>query len=201
VTDPTAAESEHVRQPAADTGRPGSASAVERLPTWDNRSTTGSPAGRPAAFSQRHGPRQVPGPRRRPGPDSGPPSVTGRCSVSSAPAGRGGTRGRRARPPSSSTAWPPPSRQRPSRGCDARPRGAARTQRWRERCPRWRPADEGGFDPDRYGVAELAEPAAAAFDRRHHYAATLPATTHRYGVLGFGRGIRPHLRVDFGPTC
>jgi hypothetical protein len=63
----------------------------------------------------------------------------------------------------------------------------ARTQRWRERCPRWRPADEGGFDPDRYGVAELADPAAAAFDRRHHYAATLPATTHRYGVLGFGR--------------
>jgi hypothetical protein len=56
------------------------------------------------------------------------------------------------------------------------------TQRWRDRSPRWRAATDGGFDPDRDGVDTVAETDAAAFVRRHHYAATMPATTHRYGL-------------------
>lgn len=59
----------------------------------------------------------------------------------------------------------------------------SRTQRWQHGVPRWRPADEGGFDPSRYEVVPLTEVAAADFIRRHHYAKTMPSTTRRYGLL------------------
>lgn len=66
------------------------------------------------------------------------------------------------------------------------------TQRWRDRCPRWRPVRDGGFDPDRYEVVELDEPTAARFVAAHHYAPTLPSTTRRYGL-------RDH-HADDGPV-
>jgi hypothetical protein len=59
----------------------------------------------------------------------------------------------------------------------------SRTQRWQLGSPRWRPADEGGFDPDRYEVVPVAESIAADYIREHHYAKTLPSTTHRYALL------------------
>jgi hypothetical protein len=57
------------------------------------------------------------------------------------------------------------------------------TQRWWLRSPRWVPTSAGGFDPDRYDVVALGEPRAAKFLALHHYQPTLPATTHRYGLL------------------
>ncbi|CRK56924.1 hypothetical protein [Alloactinosynnema sp. L-07] len=61
-----------------------------------------------------------------------------------------------------------------------------RTQRWTNRIPTWRPAHEGGFDPDRYEVIELDELTARRFIARHHYAPTLPSTTLRYGMIDHG---------------
>lgn len=59
----------------------------------------------------------------------------------------------------------------------------SRTQRWHLGTHLWRPAAEGGFDPDRYEVVPIAEKAAADYIRRHHYAKTLPSTTYRYGLV------------------
>ncbi|HET9144025.1 hypothetical protein [Actinophytocola sp.] len=66
------------------------------------------------------------------------------------------------------------------------------TQRWAQQSPRWRPAYEGGFDPNRYQVMELDEPATAAFIAAHHYAPALPSTTYRYGMLDHA-GTGPRL--------
>lgn len=57
------------------------------------------------------------------------------------------------------------------------------TQRWRAGSPRWRPANERGFDPARYEVAALDENSAATYVQTHHYAKTMPSTTYRYGLF------------------
>ncbi|MEQ7008388.1 hypothetical protein ABN028_19625 [Actinopolymorpha sp. B17G11] len=56
------------------------------------------------------------------------------------------------------------------------------TQRWRDGRHGWRPASEGGFNPDRYTVSEIGEPTAAAFVRRHHYSTSWPSARLRYGL-------------------
>lgn len=56
------------------------------------------------------------------------------------------------------------------------------TQRWRDTTPRWRPAGEDGFDPDRYEVREIPEDAAARFVRAHHYSASWPSTRLHFGL-------------------
>jgi hypothetical protein len=56
------------------------------------------------------------------------------------------------------------------------------TQRWRNGSHSWRHVSEGGFDQNRYGVADLEERAAAAFVRQHHYAASWPSTRFRFGM-------------------
>ena len=56
-------------------------------------------------------------------------------------------------------------------------------QRWTGRTQSWRRTSEGGFDPSRYGVAEISERAAREFVVTHHYAGTYPAATARYGLF------------------
>ena len=51
-----------------------------------------------------------------------------------------------------------------------------RVQSWR------RPAD-GGFNPARYGVQAITDPAAKAFVTGLHYSGTYPAATQRYGLF------------------
>lgn len=56
-------------------------------------------------------------------------------------------------------------------------------QRWTPQAtPQWRHRSEGGFDPSRYTVAPIAEADAKRFVRIHHYAGTMPAAVHRYGL-------------------
>ncbi len=67
------------------------------------------------------------------------------------------------------------------------------TQRWRHGVHHWRPVHEGGFDPRRYGVAELDERTAQMFSLRHHYSAAWPATKHRYGLYDLRGAAEPSL--------
>lgn len=62
------------------------------------------------------------------------------------------------------------------------------TQRWRHGTPRWRPVAEGGFDAHHYEVAPISEAAAGDYIRTHHYAKSLPSTTHRYGLIEHDTG-------------
>jgi hypothetical protein len=56
-------------------------------------------------------------------------------------------------------------------------------QHWRHRTPTWRHRAQGGFDPDRYTVVEVAEQPARMFTTTHHYAASWPAARLRYGLI------------------
>jgi len=56
-------------------------------------------------------------------------------------------------------------------------------QRWRDGRHSWRPAGEGGFDPDRFAVTEVPEAIARAFVTRHHYAGSYPAARLAYGLV------------------
>lgn len=49
--------------------------------------------------------------------------------------------------------------------------------------PSWRRTSEGGFDPDRYGVAELDEATAKAYVTDRHYSGSYPAAAQRYGLF------------------
>jgi hypothetical protein len=62
------------------------------------------------------------------------------------------------------------------------------TQRWSARSARWRPAGEGGFDPDRYDVVPIAEQTAADYLLAEHYARSMPSTSYRYGLIDHGDG-------------
>lgn len=56
-------------------------------------------------------------------------------------------------------------------------------QRWRDRKHSWRHTSEGGFDPARYGVAEIPDDATPkAFIETHHYAASYVSALRRYGL-------------------
>jgi hypothetical protein len=46
----------------------------------------------------------------------------------------------------------------------------------------WRHASEGGFAPERYGVAAVGQPDAKAYVERHHYSGTHVADRQRYGL-------------------
>lgn len=56
-------------------------------------------------------------------------------------------------------------------------------QRWNRQATSWRTPADGGFDPRRYRVVDLAEPPARAFVTTHHYASSWPAAVARYGLL------------------
>lgn len=56
-------------------------------------------------------------------------------------------------------------------------------QRWRDRRHSWRHTSEGGFDPRRYEVAELAEASARPFVIANHYAGTYPAARFAFGLF------------------
>ncbi len=59
-------------------------------------------------------------------------------------------------------------------------------QRWRNRRHSWRPAGEGGFDPDRYRVREMPNDlvhTAKAFVLAHHYSGSWPAVRFAYGLI------------------
>ncbi len=60
---------------------------------------------------------------------------------------------------------------------------AGASLRWRDRRGLWRPADEGGFDPRRYRVMEIAVKPAKQFVVRHHYSGTFPSAKRRYGLF------------------
>lgn len=49
--------------------------------------------------------------------------------------------------------------------------------------PSWKRPCDGGFDPDRYGVAPLGEDDARQFVIAHHYSRSYPAAVLRYGLF------------------
>ena len=55
-------------------------------------------------------------------------------------------------------------------------------QRWSGRRHSWRHRSEGGFDPDGYQVTAIDEPAAKGFVLEHHYSASYPAASWRFGL-------------------
>ena len=66
-------------------------------------------------------------------------------------------------------------------------------QRWRDHRHSWRRPEDGGFDPARYGVAEISDDSTAkGFVLDHHYSGTYPAAAHRYGLYDL-TGTSPEL--------
>lgn len=62
-------------------------------------------------------------------------------------------------------------------------------QRWNQRVHSWKRPADGGFDPARYGVAEIADDTTAkAFVQAHHYSASYPAAVRRYGLYDLAGG-------------
>lgn len=59
-------------------------------------------------------------------------------------------------------------------------------QRWTERTPSWRHTSQGGFNPARYDVAEIAEAQARDFVLAHHYSQAWPSAMIRYGLFDGG---------------
>jgi len=56
-------------------------------------------------------------------------------------------------------------------------------QRWRHRQHSWRRTSEGGFNPDHYGVAEIAgDTTPKAFIETHHYSGSYVSALRRYGL-------------------
>lgn len=55
-------------------------------------------------------------------------------------------------------------------------------QRWYRGLDSWRHTSEGGFDPGRYVVLPVDEPAARDFVVTHHYSGSWPAARLRYGL-------------------
>jgi hypothetical protein len=56
-------------------------------------------------------------------------------------------------------------------------------QRWRHRQHSWRRTSEGGFNPDHYGVAEIADDTTPkAFIETHHYSGSYVSALRRYGL-------------------
>lgn len=56
-------------------------------------------------------------------------------------------------------------------------------QRWRRRAGSWRRPEEGGFNPDRYGVTELDYQPAQRFITEHHYSGRFSSAVLRYGLV------------------
>lgn len=56
-------------------------------------------------------------------------------------------------------------------------------QRWTGGRHSWRHTSEGGFDPARYSVEELAEADAKAYVVANHYSGSYPAAQSRYGLF------------------
>lgn len=66
-------------------------------------------------------------------------------------------------------------------------------QRWNSRVHSWRRPEDGGFDPARYGVAEIPDDATAkAFILEHHYSGAYPAAAARFGLWDLA-GDEPEL--------
>lgn len=71
------------------------------------------------------------------------------------------------------------------------------SQRWRERCDRYRPSQET-IRTSEYDVAAIDETTAKRFVIEHHYAATFPAARFRFGL--FRRGALVGVAVFSHPT-
>jgi hypothetical protein len=56
-------------------------------------------------------------------------------------------------------------------------------QRWTSRRHSWRHISEGGFDPCHYTVEPIAEQAARDWIVGHHYSASYPAASQRFGLF------------------
>lgn len=52
-----------------------------------------------------------------------------------------------------------------------------------ERRHGWRHRSDGGFNPDRYGVALIGQPAAKSFILANHYAGSFPSDKYRFGMV------------------
>ncbi|MFE3609344.1 Mom family adenine methylcarbamoylation protein [Streptomyces goshikiensis] len=75
-------------------------------------------------------------------------------------------------------------------------------RRWTRRQPSWRHTSEGGFDPRRYEVAPLDEGTAKAFVIDHHYAASYPSATYRFGLYNVSAEARQLCGVAvYGPAA
>ena len=61
-------------------------------------------------------------------------------------------------------------------------------QRWTDRIQSWRRPEDGGFDPSRYGAAEIGEASAKRFVTGHHYSGTYPAASRRYCLFDLTDG-------------
>lgn len=60
-------------------------------------------------------------------------------------------------------------------------------ERWRDRQHSWRHTSEGGFDARHYDVAPIGEQVARAYVEQHHYSASYPAASRRYGLFEHGQ--------------
>ncbi|WP_432156218.1 hypothetical protein [Streptomyces sp. bgisy153] len=61
-------------------------------------------------------------------------------------------------------------------------------RRWTQRKPSWRHPADGGFDSRRFEVHPLEEKAAKAFVLTHHYSASYPSATRRFGLYHVADG-------------
>ncbi len=84
-------------------------------------------------------------------------------------------------------------------------------QRWDNRRPSWLHTSEGGFNPGRYGVAEIRFAEAQTFVTRHHYSGAFSSAVLRYGLIDrwtdrlagvcvFGNGMGEHVLTSPFPT-
>lgn len=64
-------------------------------------------------------------------------------------------------------------------------------QRWNQRQASWRHVSDGGFDQRHYDVAPVDELVARTYVTQHHYSASYPAASQRYGLFERGdlRGV------------
>lgn len=60
-------------------------------------------------------------------------------------------------------------------------------QRWTKRRHTWKHPSDGGFDPTRYRVEPVHETDAGLFVITNHYAASMPAASHCYGLRQDGQ--------------
>jgi hypothetical protein len=85
------------------------------------------------------------------------------------------------------------------------------TERWSDRIPSWLHTSEGGFNPARYSVAELAYGPARTFVVAHHYSGAFSSAVLRYGLVDLwtdqvvgvcvlGNSMGPHVLLSAFPS-
>jgi hypothetical protein len=85
------------------------------------------------------------------------------------------------------------------------------TERWSDRIPSWLHTSEGGSNPARYSVAELAYGPARTFVVAHHYSGAFSSAVLRYGLVDLwtdqvvgvcvlGNSMGPHVLLSAFPS-